>query len=251
MKPAAVVVVLSLGILSGGAPARADSPWQPAEPLPLPSVFVETAEPGHWSAPWPARPPLVAEGADLWYDYRGACIEHDLYRPRFLARSGEERHRRPLLSAVGNWLDGLFAWMPPHRYENGQFCHAAGPTAEDTGFAPGPALPGNSRAPQPAPFLEPVPLRDINPQPSVQAAPSPPVPVQVVPAEPTPPPPAAHPPTNEIPKLSAPRGPIVELAPQPAIPADEPPSTIVVPRNRVPRTGDPLPRSAPRNAIPR
>ena len=244
MKPAAVVVVLSLSFLLGGAPARADSPGQLAEPLPLLSPFAEDTPPGHWSSPWLARPPIVADGADLWYDYRGACIEHDLYRPRFMARPSEEHQRRPLLSAIGNWLDGLFAWTP-HRHEHGQFCDAAGPAAEDPGFVPAPSPTVNSRAPQPAPYLAPVPLGEVDP-PRVHHAPMAPVPVQVIPAEPTPAAPTVRPPANEIPKLTAPRGPIVELVPEPAISAAEPPATILVPRNRIPRPGDPLPR----NSIP-
>jgi hypothetical protein len=241
MKPAAVVVVLSLGILSGGASARADSPAQFAEPLPLPSPF-ETAEPEHWSGPWLARPPIVAEGADLWYDYRGACIEHDLYRPRFLARPHGEHQRRPLLSAIGDWLDGLFAWTPPHRHQHGEFCE---PAADGASFPPPPSPAANPPAPRPAPFLVPVPSGEIDP-PRDKHAPSAPVPVQVIPAEPTPAAPTVRPPANEIPKLTAPRGPIVELVPEPAISAEEPPPAIVVPRNRIPRPGDPLPR----NSIP-
>jgi hypothetical protein len=247
MKPAAVVVVLSLSILLGGAPATADSPGQLAEPLPSP---FENTEPGHWSGPWLARPPIVAEGADLWLDYRGACIEHDLYRPRFLARPSEEHQRRPLLSAIGNWLDGLFAWTPPHEHQHGQFCDANDHAVEDSGFVPTPSPTAPSpavdpRSPRPAPFLAPVPLGEIDP-PSGKHAPSAPVPVQVIPAEPTPAAPTVRPPANEIPKLTAPRGPIVELVPEPAISAAEPPSPLIVPRNRVPRPGDPLPR----NSIP-
>jgi len=205
------------------------------------------------------------EGADLWFDYRGACIEHDLYRPRFLPSSG----KRPLLSAVGNWLDNLFAWSPHAKHDDCPNCNPPVAIQSDTGL-------------RPAPYLAPVPVPDYPTHPRPQPAPVPPTPVQVVPVEPSPTPAPApvqpprneiprprpsrapiidvspapahapapapvEPPRNEIPKLSPPRGPIVELAPEPALPPDPPQADVTGPRNRAPAPGPQLPR----NLIPR
>jgi hypothetical protein len=247
MKPAAVVLVLSLGILSGGAPARADSPWQSAEPLLVPAALGDSEQSGHWTGPWPQRPHIVPDGAYLWSDYRGACIEHDLYHPRFLASPDGEHQRRPLLWAVGDWLDSLFAWPPLSRHDDCPNCNTTGSVNGGAGMLPPAAGPDTSLGPRPLPLLTPVPAPEDEPRPRVQPAPVPPTPVQVVPVEPGPTPPPVQPPINEIPKPAPPRGSIVELAPEPAIPAEQPPPATTIPRNRVPRPG----QQVPRNVIPR
>jgi hypothetical protein len=245
MKPAAIVLVLSLGVFAGGAAAQSQAPWQFAEPVDAPPAQIVGEHFGPIPAPWSPRLPAEAPDAFLWSNYRGSYIEHDLYRPRYLASpSGEPQHSRPILSALGVWLDSLFDWLPGRRKHTCQNC---GPAAVvQTPLLP--TSPGRYLPPPEAPLFAPVPPPDREPSPLVtESAPLQPAPVQVVPVQPAPANRSNRPPTNEIPpRLIPPRTPVVELAPEPAIPA-EPAPTPAIPRNRVPRPGQQLPR----NAVPR
>jgi len=262
MKPAAVVFVLSLGVFAGRAAAQSQAPWQFAEPPgPLPSNYVgDHFAPG--PTPWSPRLHEPPADAFLWTDYRGAYIEHDLYRPRYLSSPvPDTAHSRPLLSALGDWLNSLFAWLPTRRQRACQHCvpmdaiqHGAAhegvtlpppahfdvrtPLANESLVAPTP-LPDREPAvaPQPPPGLEPAPLVELPPNVIPPAPPS----VSAPRAS------GNRPPVNEIPpRLVPPRTPVVELAPEPAN-VGEPPPAPTVPRNRVPRPGQQLPR----NAVPR
>jgi hypothetical protein len=150
MKPAAVAIVLSLGVLAGRAAAQYQAPGQFTEPPePSPTNYVGD----HFAlcpAPWSRRLHEPPADAFLWSDYRGACIEHDLYRPRYLASPSEEpRHSRPLLSALGNWLNSLFAWLPDRRQRVCQQCEplvAAQTRAAHEGGAAAACSPGEPPA---------------------------------------------------------------------------------------------------------
>jgi len=270
MKPAAIVLVLSLGVFAGGAAAQTPAPWQFAETSAGPPPQAVGDHFGPCPTPWNPRLPAEAPDAFLWSDYRGSYIEHDLYRPRYLASSGEPQHGRPILSALGVWLDSLFDWLPGRRKHACQNC---GPAVAAHGVVETPFVPSSPESylplpeaprlvPVPSPEQEPTPPasqpRPVQPAP-VSPNPAPPAPVQVVPVQPAPsnqsdrPPtneiPPRRPPTNEIPpRLIPPRTPVVELAPEPAIPAERTPTPApTIPRNRVPRPGQQLPR----NGVPR
>jgi hypothetical protein len=290
MKPTAVVLVLALGAWAGGSPAAGQAPGRLSSgPDPIAPEVVGDHY-GPCPPPWATNPPPEFPGAFLWEDYRGAYIEHDLYRPRYLAPGGAECSR-PVLSGVGAWLDGLLAWMPFHRSHACYHCGPQSPDYEPIDSPPAPAPSYAGDTPLEEPLLTPVPPPDrepglvpvqprlVAPTPLEPTPPEPgriapvepapiesepsrpalvrptpvrpvmpqPLPVQPVPAQPVPTPlvETDRPPTNVIPpqRLIPPRTPVVELAPELALPV-EPPTEKPLPRNRVPRPGELLPRNA-------
>jgi hypothetical protein len=265
MRPTAIVIAWLCGALAATAGAQSPLTWQfTGSPEALPRAEI-SAPSAAGEFPWGARLRADIPDAFLWSDYRGACIEHDLYRPRFSPAPPFS----PFGAVLGHWLNGFSCWP------GGCSCPCELCPGEPTGpVAPGPqsdGFPHESAGdlPHSAPLLlvpDPVPPRNLIPE-------NPTPPRSLTPEDPAPPQPVLLPPVQTVvpprllvnppaateisPRLIPPRTPVVELAPEPALPGvTSPPAepglprgtnAPPVPRNRVPRPGQQLPR----NVIPR
>ena len=261
MKPILLALGLAVASLCAWREVVAQPPARYSAPLPDPHAWPIHAK--AWgTVPAPAPLPY----GYWWNDYRGADIEHPLYAPRDLAY----RHRTPpaggLMSQLCCVFDSLFA----------------GRCAEPQPL-PGECLQPVAELPPPAPTLSPVPIPshslDSSPQEPTPApraevgppprmfpdfTPSPPAPAPLVVApQPAPDSPASAPPALKPPiiepatppvlavpqELPSERSPVVELAPDFAVPtepaAPNEPTAPAPPRNRIPK-----PTAAPRNVIP-
>jgi hypothetical protein len=248
-------------------PASAQSLAFMADPADFVSPTIGRTFADGTPCPWtpPPLPPLPA--ADLWEDYRGRTHDHHLHVRRMFG----PQHQPPLLTLVGDVLDGFFSLLtfPARKVAHHRQCHGNA-ALSDCGCYPPPNVPAALPAPAwipdvPTPMdqspVAPTPLNPPSPPPLVPAIPRnvvpqpmpliPAIPVPAAegeglplrPAEITPVEPALIPsPQLETQRLYPGRAPVVELAPDPILPPDQ----ALPPRNRIPSPADRLPK----NVIP-